>query len=116
MMYADKVTASMSAAIEETERRRALQEEFNERHGITPRTVKKAITDLGDEVQSVWPEANKLSLDVSFDALSSVEELYAQIDELRIKMQAEAEALRFEEAAKLRDELRALEAIAVKLG
>ena len=116
LMYADKVTASMSAAIEETERRRALQEEFNERHGITPRTVKKAITDLGDEVQSVWPEANKLSLDVSFDALSSVEELYAQIDELRIKMQAEAEALRFEEAAKLRDELRALEAIAVKLG
>lgn len=116
LMYADKVTASMSAAIEETERRRALQETFNEEHGITPRTVKKAITDLGDEVQSVWPEANKLSLDVSFDALSSVEELYAQIDELRIKMQAEAEALRFEEAAKLRDELRALEAIAVKLG
>jgi len=116
LMYADKVTASMAAAIEETERRRRLQEDFNTEHGITPRTVKKAITDLGAEVESVWPEANKLNLDVSIDALSSVEELYAQIDELRIKMQAEAEALRFEEAAQLRDELRVLESIAAKLG
>lgn len=116
LMYADKITASMSAAIEETERRRSLQEEYNQRNGIIPQTVTKAITDLGDEVKAVWPEANKLNLDLSFDALGSIEELYAQIDELRIKMQAEAEALRFEEAAQLRDELRALEAIAVKLG
>jgi excinuclease ABC subunit B len=120
LMYADKITASMQAAIEETERRRALQEAFNEEHNITPRSVRKAITDLGDEAQAMLTSATDQGAQAwggeRFEGLESVAELYAQIDELRRLMQAEAEALRFEEAAKLRDELRALESIAVKLG
>ena len=118
ILFADKITRSMNEAINETERRRAIQMEFNERHGITPRTVIKRITDLESDQKS-----NKLDdhaeLDIWQEALSehssSLDELYAQIESVRQAMITEAEALRFESAAQLRDELKALEELALKL-
>ncbi len=118
ILFADKITRSMNEAINETERRRAIQMEFNERHGITPKTVIKRITDLESDQKSqklddhaeldMWQEA--LS-----DQSSSLDELYAQIESVRKSMISEAEALRFESAAQLRDELKALEELALKL-
>ena len=124
ILFADKVTRSMADAISETERRRAIQMEFNERHGITPRTVIKRITDLEMDQRDA-----KLNLDSPEDELAkllggeaqhlaspSVEDLYTQIESIRAAMITEAEALRFEEAARLRDELKLLEELALKLG
>ncbi|MAD61127.1 MAG: excinuclease ABC subunit B [Myxococcales bacterium] len=118
ILFADKMTRSIHEAIDETERRRAIQMEFNERHGITPKTVIKRITDLESDQKS-----NKLDdsaeLDMWQEALSeqssSLDELYAQIESVRKAMITEAEALRFESAAQLRDELKALEELAIKL-
>ena len=118
ILFADKMTRSIHEAIDETERRRTIQMEFNERHGITPKTVIKRITDLESDQKS-----NKLDdsaeLDMWQEALSeqssSLDELYAQIESVRKTMITEAEALRFESAAQLRDELKALEELALKL-
>ena len=118
LLYADKRTDSIRFALDETDRRRALQMDHNERHGITPRTVHKAITDLGAELSEektaheegwseFWPTGEEAP---------SIAALYTQIDHLRLAMTAEAEALRFEEAARLRDELKALEEIVIKIG
>ena len=125
ILFADKVTRSMDEAISETERRRAIQMEFNERNGITPKTVIKRITDLEydqrDAKLSVDTPEDELAQLLGGDAQSnqnspSVNDLYAQIESVRAAMITEAEALRFEEAARLRDELKLLEELALKLG
>jgi excinuclease ABC subunit B len=101
IMYADKMTDSMRAAIDETARRRAIQEAFNEEHGITPRTIKKEIrfsTLLQEKRRD--REEKGFSFDtekVPYDAIPAV------IEELTELMKAKSEQLLFEEAAKVRD-------------
>jgi len=121
ILFADRRTGSMEAAINETERRRAVQMEYNQLHGITPRTIIKKITDLsGSSAQSVGgvesEYASLLANDQEGESTPTLEELYAQIDAVRAAMVTAAETLRFEEAAKLRDELRALEGLALQIG
>ena len=118
ILFADRRTGSMEAAIGETERRRAVQIEYNTLHGITPRTVIKQITDLGggQADDSDGAETDYADLLSGGSGETSLENLHAQIDAIRVAMITAAEALRFEEAAKLRDELRALEGLALQIG
>jgi excinuclease ABC subunit B len=104
IMYADKITPAMAGAIEETARRRRIQEAYNEAHGITPATVKKAITELvPGGTERDYMAVPKLKAGDGGDVA-------ARIELLREQMLAAAEALEFERAAQLRDELRQLEA------
>ncbi len=108
LMYADKETAAMRAAIEETDRRREIQRAYNEEHGITPETIVKGISDIAEFLQSESkvPRSRRRRQ----RAVSSVPpaELEKTIVELEEEMLAAAEDLRFEYAAKLRDEIRDL--------
>src|SRR5205085_9588092 len=98
ILYADRVTDSMQRAMDETARRRALQEEYNKQHGITPRSVKSAIASvLEDEVA-----AHQLAAEAAGVAKEDyVTEEY--LEELHKEMLAAAENLEFERAAQLRD-------------
>jgi excinuclease ABC subunit B len=123
ILFADKITRSMAESIDETERRRAIQMEYNKQHGITPRTVIKRITDLeadqgGHKAELLSPDDELYHIlgDTDHQSSPTVDDLYAQIETIRAAMITEAEALRFEEAARLRDELKALEELALKLG
>ncbi|MFQ3666329.1 MAG: excinuclease ABC subunit UvrB, partial [Sphingomonadaceae bacterium] len=107
ILYADHVTGSMERALAETERRRAKQMAWNEANGITPTTVKKAIADVIAHV------AAKDHLTVAIDEETPHlvgHNLKAYIAELEKKMQEAAADLAFEEAARIRDEIRRLEA------
>ncbi|WP_313187312.1 excinuclease ABC subunit UvrB [Lacrimispora sp.] len=102
IMYADKVTDSMRVAIEETNRRRAIQQRYNEEHGITPTTIKKSVRDL-IAISKAAIEAEK---DFKKDPESmDVKELEKLAKELTKKMHQAAAELNFEEAAKLRDRM-----------
>ena len=102
IMYADKITDSMRVAIDETNRRRSIQQKYNEEHGITPTTIKKAVRDLIaiSKAASVSDESSKKDPE-SMDA----KELNKLIKELTKKMHQAAAELNFEEAALLRDRL-----------
>ncbi len=108
LMYADKETAAMRSALEETDRRRAIQRAYNEQHGITPETIVKGISDIAEFLQSESkvPRSRRRRQ----RAANSVPpaELEKTIVELEEEMLAAAEELRFEYAAKLRDEIRDL--------
>ncbi len=110
LMYADVVTESMRKAIGETNRRRAIQEEYNRVHGITPQTIEKAI---GEPMTAVC-EADYLTVPVAEtadgeEALTPAE-LAARIGALRKDMRDAAKQLEFERAAELRDQVKTLEA------
>ena len=110
IMYADKVTKSMQWCIDETIRRRRLQEEHNKTHGITPRTITKRIADLESSVALAdFVEAPNGSLKVAELKKKGVS-LDAHIDKLKDEMLEAADVLQFERAAQLRDEIRRLEA------
>jgi len=102
IMYADNITGSMQRAIDETNRRRALQLEFNEKHNITPQTVRKSVRDVieATKVAEKGPEY-KLS-QANVDKMSK-EELKKTVKDLEKQMQEAARALEFEKAAMLRD-------------
>jgi excinuclease ABC subunit B len=106
LMYADKHSAAMTMAIEETDRRRAIQVAYNEAHGITPESITKGISDIAEFLQSdsKVPKSRRRRQ----RAVDSVPpgELEKTIIELEEEMLAAAEDLRFEYAAKLRDEIR----------
>lgn len=102
IMYADEVTGSMERAIMETERRRSLQIVFNEKHGITPKTVIKEIRDV-IEISS----KNKIEAKTKKKKMSAAER-QALIDRLTIEMKNAAKMLEFEHAAYLRDKIREL--------
>jgi excinuclease ABC subunit B len=108
IMYADKETQAMRAAIEETDRRRAIQIEYNERHGITPETIVKGISDIAEFLQTEArvPRSRRRARRVAEGM--EPEELERTIVELEEEMLQAAEELRFEYAAKLRDEIRDL--------
>ena len=110
IMYADRVTRSMRAAIDETERRRKLQKEYNEVHGITPQTVKKEVRELISIGTSPDSKGKKKGRPTpTADVPKNAEERLAKIEELKAEMQKAARELRFEEAAFLRDRIRILE-------
>lgn len=102
IMYADIVTDSMRQAIEETNRRREIQTKYNEKHGITPQTVQKAVRDVIEATKAAEKTEEYLPKDKSIGAMSPPE-LRRWISELEEKMHAAAKRLAFEEAAKWRD-------------
>ncbi|TFH21955.1 MAG: excinuclease ABC subunit UvrB [Myxococcales bacterium] len=108
IMYADAITASMRVAIEETERRRATQECFNQEHGITPRSITKAI----DDPLVRMSEADYVPLpEVAEEGVSyrSVAEIRKEVERLRKQMREAADNLDFEKAAEFRDHAHRLE-------
>ena len=131
IMYADRITGSMQRAIDETERRRALQESYNTEHGITPRTVRKEVKDLIELTKvegevSVLKKGRKLKADspVAYDSTvptevvaeagkpllpkmqyETKEDVFNAIEDTTRLMKAAAKQLEFERAAELRDEL-----------
>ena len=109
-MYADKETDAMRKAIEETDRRRDIQLAYNEEHGITAATVIKGISDMSDflAMESNAPKRRRRRRDET--ATKTPEELEKIVIELEEEMLAAADDLRFEEAARIRDELKELRA------
>jgi excinuclease ABC subunit B len=108
LMYADKETAAMRAAIEETNRRREIQREYNREHGITPETIVKGISDIAEFLQSESKVPRSRRRRRTTASGMSPVEIEKAIVELEEEMLEAAEDLRFEYAAKLRDEIRDL--------
>ncbi len=103
ILYADKITGSMQRAMSETERRRKIQQQYNEEHGITPTTIKK---EIGELIKiSAADDAPKKGKKKHLTR----QEMDQEIQRLREEMQKASKELRFEEAAYLRDRIRSLE-------
>ena len=102
IMYADQMTDSMKAAIEETERRRRIQQKYNEEHSITPTTIKKAVRDLISISKVIAKEEMRFEKDPESMSRAELEKLAAQIEK---QMRKAAADLNFEAAAELRDKL-----------
>lgn len=102
IMYADNMTDSMKAAITETNRRRAIQNKYNEEHGITPQTIKKAVRDLISISKTIAKEELKFEKDPES---MSREELEKLIGSIQKQMKQAAADLNFEAAAQLRDKM-----------
>ncbi len=102
IMYADKITDSMRTAIDETARRRALQQKYNEEHGITPKTIQKAVRDLISISKKVAAEELNFAKDPESMNRKELEKLIAQVKK---KMESAAADLNFEAAAELRDQM-----------
>ncbi len=107
ILYADTMTRSLKAAIDETDRRRAKQLAFNEANGITPASIKRGIQDI----MASAAERDYVTVDLGLDAPPTLSgmDLQAYIGELEKKMRDAAADLEFEEAARLRDEIKRLE-------
>lgn len=126
ILYADKVTRSMQAAIDESQRRRDKQRAFNEEHGITPQALNKKVTDILEQS----PYATKPSRRPGVDRVAESEGDYELLDVTKLKpaeiarlikqtekaMYAAAKSLDFEEAAQLRDKLKSLKSAMVGIG
>ena len=102
IMYADNMTDSMRAAIDETNRRREIQMKYNEEHGITPQTIKKAVRDLISISKEIAKEEMRFEKDPESMNRKELEKLVADIQK---KMQKAAADLNFEAAAELRDKM-----------
>jgi excinuclease ABC subunit B len=102
IMYADQMTDSMNRAIEETRRRREIQMKYNEEHGITPQTIKKAVRDLISTAREVAQTEKNLGKEPEDMDVSELEELIAKVEK---QMRASAAELNFEMAAELRDKM-----------
>ena len=108
-MYADKETEAIQAALDETNRRRALQLAYNEEHGITPESIVKGVSDIAEllalESPTVPGRRRRGQRDVEGMSQDELEKLVVTLEE---EMSVAAEELRFEYAAKLRDEIKEL--------
>lgn len=102
IMYADKITDSMRHAIDETERRRKLQQEYNEAHGITPQTIQKSVRDLIAVSKKIATDEIKMEKDPESMSRKELEKMIADIQK---KMQKAAAELNFEAAAEYRDHM-----------
>ncbi|WP_317853157.1 excinuclease ABC subunit UvrB [Ruegeria marisflavi] len=109
IMYADRITGSMERALAETDRRRAKQIAYNEEHGITPATVKKNVEDVLAGLYKGDTDMSRVTAKI--DKPLHGGNLEAVLDGLRSDMRKAAENLEFEEAARLRDEIKRLEAV-----
>jgi len=109
IMYADRITGSMERALDETNRRRAKQEAYNIKHGITPATVKKNVEDV---LAGLYPgDTDQSRITANIDKPLHGANLETVLNGLRTDMRKAAENLEFEEAARLRDEVKRLEAV-----
>jgi excinuclease ABC subunit B len=99
ILYADKITNSMQIAIEECERRREIQIEFNKKHGITPQTIKKAVRNILNVGKNVHEEPENIALNLTVDKLEEM------LKELENEMLRHAANMEFEEAAMVRDKM-----------
>jgi excinuclease ABC subunit B len=110
ILYADKVTDSMKAAMDETERRRAIQLAYNQEHGITPESIRK---NIGELLSSVY-EADYVAVPevetTPEERFRTVDDLDKEIKVLEKQMREAAKALEFEKAAQIRDRLKQLRA------
>ncbi|NCB93748.1 MAG: excinuclease ABC subunit UvrB [Clostridia bacterium] len=102
IMYADVITDSMRRAIDETQRRREVQEQYNKEHGITPQTIKKAVRDLISVSKEVARTEKNLQKDLESMSKKELEELIKKVQK---QMKAAAADLNFEAAAELRDKM-----------
>jgi excinuclease ABC subunit B len=100
IMYADSITQSMQKAIEETQRRRQVQEAYNKEHGITPQGIKKAVKDITERVRAVAETRTPYTV-----TSISREEMLQLIKQLESEMKAAAKNLEFEKAAMIRDRI-----------
>ncbi|WP_404814851.1 excinuclease ABC subunit UvrB [Virgibacillus alimentarius] len=102
IMYADNITASMQVAIDETNRRRTIQQEYNEKHGITPTTIKKEVRDV---IRATVAEEDEAVYGTKTEKLSNLKgkEKTKAIDNMEKEMKEAAKSLNFEKAAELRD-------------
>ena len=109
IMYADKITGSMERAIRETNRRREKQHAYNMKHGITPETIRKNISDV---MEGTWQgDTDQSRITTKVDKANIGANLATHLEALRRDMIKAAENLEFEEAARLRDEVKRLEAV-----
>src|SRR5699024_4827708 len=102
IMYADVMTDSMRIAIDETERRRTLQEAYNKEHGITPKTIQKSVRDLISISKAVAQTESKMEKDPESMSKKELEKLIHQVEK---QMRSAAADLNFEQAAELRDKM-----------
>ncbi len=110
LMYADTMTQSMKRAIDETNRRRIIQDNYNREHGITPESIKKSVQDV---LSSVY-EADYYTISLAGEEVeeyTSVDDIIKKIKKLQKQMQEAARELEFERAAELRDEIKRLEKV-----
>jgi excinuclease ABC subunit B len=115
ILYADKMTQSMDQAIMETDRRRKIQETYNQAHQITPQTVKKAVRNI---LASIY-EADYFTIPTVADVEEGyipVKEISSVIQKLKKEMKEAANRLEFERAAEIRDKIHRLEEMGLKLG
>ena len=112
ILYADKITGSMQRAIDETDRRRGRQREYNEVHGITPKSIHKAVQDIMEDARSLSPaerdQARKVAETAAIYQHMSPAQLGQSIAEMEKQMIHHAEMLEFEEAAEMRDQIKRL--------
>ncbi len=109
IMYADRITGSMERAMAETDRRRDKQKAYNTAHGITPQTVKKNVEDV---LAGLWQgDTDQSRVTAKVEKAAVGQNLAAHLDALRAAMRKAAENLEFEEAARMRDEIKRLEAV-----
>jgi excinuclease ABC subunit B len=114
ILYADKITGSMRRAIDETERRREKQIAYNQRHGITPKTISKAIADIMEGAHAGAPmrarEYARVAETEAEYAAMTPRQMMKRIKELEKRMYQHAQDLEFEEAARIRDQIKGLQA------
>ena len=107
ILYADRITASMKQAIDETNRRRAIQQQYNKTHHITPRTVHKTITDIFDTAYQL-PDTEPTQVAETPVAFGPEDNVESTIRDLEAQMQTAAKDLAFEKAALIRDRIKVL--------
>jgi excinuclease ABC subunit B len=104
-MYADNMTESMRRAIDETYRRRAKQQAYNEEHGLTPVGIRKAIRDITARVRAMASDNNEERSTATVLADLPKDEVFRLIKDLELQMKESARALEIERAALLRDQI-----------
>ncbi|MCB1850309.1 MAG: UvrB/UvrC motif-containing protein, partial [Gammaproteobacteria bacterium] len=113
ILYADRITGSMQRAMDETNRRRAKQTAYNELHGITPQTIRKAVADIMEGARAGAPLSPRAYARVAEEAAEyaamTPQQMAKRIKQLEQQMYQHARDLEFEEAARIRDRIRQLQ-------